>query len=207
MFVPTRVCNMKTVKSFVYKSSVAFVLFVAVLTGTRNCKNPVDTLQMSKEDRLDKLFAHLKTTQDPYQTVVLEEKILKLLLSSDEQEINALMGEGVAALTEGEFDDAVDHFSAVIEKRPQYTEAWNKRATSFYMQGKIDSALLDIEQTLVLESRHFGALSGLASIYLMKGQENKALKIYERIARIAPAEPHIQQQIQHLRGKMGISAI
>lgn len=201
---------MKTIKSLIYKLSAVFFAFTIVVISTRSCENSLDIIQTSgeaKEARLDQLFAALKTCEDPHQSIILEEKIMKLLLLSDKKEVNTLMAEGVEALTEGNFSAAAAHFTSVIEKNPNYIEAWNKRATSFYMQGKIDSAMQDIEQTLILESRHFGALSGLASIYLIEGKEIQALKTYERIARIAPAEPHIQQQIQYLRGKIGIAAI
>lgn len=198
---------MKTVKSLIYRLSAVFFVFIIVVISTRNCENSIDTTRTPKEAELDELFATLKASDDPYQTILLEDKILKLLLLSDEEEINNLMNKGVEALSDGDFNDATIHFTHVIEKKPDHIEAWNKRATSFYMQGKMDSAMHDIEQTLILESRHFGALAGLASIYLMEGKDNQALKIYERIARIAPAEPHTQEQIQYLRGKMGVSAI
>ncbi len=197
-------------KAYIYKSSAIFFVFIFVAIGTRNCDTTLDIIHTPKEAKaaqLNELFATLKTSDDPYQTIMLEDKIMKLLMLSDEATTDTLMDKGVEALADENFSDAVMYFTHVIEKDPAHTEAWNKRATSFFMQGKMNSAIHDIKKTLVLESRHFGALSGLASIYLLQGKDAEALKIYERIARIAPAEPHIQQQIQYLRGKMGMLAI
>lgn len=188
-------------------------LVLVLVLGVWGCSHPSETTTVSteaekqKEDKLDQLFTELKRTEDPHQTQSIQAKIWEIWMISEEAEVNQLMLKGIEAMATGELKESIEHFTKVIKIKPDYAEAWNKRATSFYMMGELEAALQDIEKTLVLESRHFGALSGLAAIYLMEGNEDKALKTYERIARIAPAEPNVQEQIHYLRGKMGISMI
>lgn len=202
---------MKT-QLFFYKSGIILIV-LAFVFGIWGCSHPSESTtpltaaEKQKEAKLDQLFTELKHTEDPEQTLALQAKIWEIWMISEEQEVNQLMLQGIEAMASEEFDEAIGYFTKVTELKPSYPEAWNKRATLLFMMGNLESALQDIEKTLVLESRHFGALSGLAAIYLAEGKESQALKTYERIARIAPAEPHVQEQIQHLRGKMGISLI
>ena len=62
--------------------------------------------------------------------------------------------------------ESIEIFSKVIENKPNFAEAWNKRATVYYLIGDFDSSVMDIKQTLKLEPRHFGALDGLGLIFI-----------------------------------------
>jgi tetratricopeptide (TPR) repeat protein len=88
---------------------------------------------------------------------------------------------------------------------PSYAEAWNKRATVYYMKGDYEKSLQDIEMTLSLENRHFGAFSGLASIYMALGEYKSALKALERVLEICPHQPGIQEQVFELYKKLNMS--
>ena len=199
-------------KSILYKNNLTLLVVLALLLGGFSCNDPTETISSDtsdeqKEAKLNQLFTDLKQTEDPYETEVIQAKIWDIWMVCNNKETSALMQNGLHAMEAGDYDKAVAYFTQIIQSEPYFAEAWNKRATSFYMMGKTKAAIDDIEKTLVLEDRHFGALSGLATIYMMQGEDEKALKVYERIARIAPAEPHIQYQIQYLRSKMGISQV
>lgn len=202
---------MKT--QFIFYRSPIIPIVLAFIIGVWGCNSPsistapLTAAEKQKEAKLDKLFTELQHTEDPEQTLALQARIWEIWMISDEEKVNQLMLQGVEAMVAEEYDEAITYFTEVTEIKPGFAEAWNKRATLFFMMGDFESAFEDIEKTLVLESRHFGALSGLAAIYLAEGNDSKALKTYERIARIAPAEPHVQEQIQYLRGKMGIALI
>ena len=61
---------------------------------------------------------------------------------------------------------SIAFFTRVIEKKPDFAEGWNKRATAYFMIGEFDKSMLDINQTLKLEPRHFGALDGMGLIFI-----------------------------------------
>jgi tetratricopeptide (TPR) repeat protein len=74
----------------------------------------------------------------------------------------------------------------VIRKKPSFTEAWNKRATAYYLAGRYDESIADCKQVLERNPRHFGALSGLGQIYLALGDDARALAWFRRALAVDP---------------------
>ena len=96
----------------------------------------------------------------------------------------------------GELDNAIELFSKVIEQSPEFAEGWNKRATVYFLKGELNKSISDIEKTLNLEPRHFGALDGLAEIYLMQDDLVGAAVIYRRILEIIPSSKKSQDRLK-----------
>ena len=86
----------------------------------------------------------------------------------------------------------------VIEKKPTFAEAWNKRATVYYMLGKFDKSMFDIKETLKLEPRHFGAMDGMVLILLHQQEYEKAIEIYEQILKIFPKSKYTLEKKERL---------
>ena len=74
--------------------------------------------------------------------------------------------------------------------RPDYVEAWNRRATLYYLRNDYVHSLEDIQQVLIREPRHFGALAGLGMIMQDIGDEKRALEAFRTRAgrQSAPGE-------------------
>ena len=64
------------------------------------------------------------------------------------------------------YQSAISALTLAIELEPNYAEAYNKRATFYFMMGDYENSMRDIEATLYLEPRHFGALDGLSRILI-----------------------------------------
>jgi tetratricopeptide (TPR) repeat protein len=101
----------------------------------------------------------------------------------------------------------VDTFSEVIKLEPDLAEAWNKRATVYYLMGEYEASVRDIERTLALESRHFGALSGLGFIYLSHGEDRAAIEAFEAALEINPYLPGARTRVEELRRRQRRKAI
>ncbi len=99
------------------------------------------------------------------------------------------------------------HFSIVIDHAPDFAEAWNKRATVFYMMGEYGLSLSDIRQTLLLNPRHFGAMAGLAAILEEIDRPKDALEIYQRAFKVHPHQVGIKDAIERLKAKVKGTAI
>lgn len=56
-------------------------------------------------------------------------------------------------------------------------------------------SMVDIEHTLELEPRHFGALAGMARIMKDRGRKELALSAYERILTIYPMMRSAQSEV------------
>ena len=124
--------------------------------------------------------------------------------NSDEE---ALMSEGLVAMSEGNLDRAENIFTKLIELNPSFTEAWNKRATLRFMLWDFEGSLKDVEKVLTLEPRHFGALSGLGMIHLRLGDPERALKAYEDLVNIFPSNVDAVQKIITLKNYLGINTL
>ena len=95
---------------------------------------------------------------------------------------------------------SVAFFTRVIEKNPTFAEGWNKRATVYFMLGKFDKSMIDIIETLELEPRHFGAMDGMALIFIQTQQFNKAIGIYDQMLKIFPKSISIIEKKERLLG-------
>jgi Flp pilus assembly protein TadD len=100
-------------------------------------------------------------------------------------------------MAEGEFKLAADWFGKVIQLAPDFAEGWNKRATAHYLADDLDASVRDIQKTLALEPRHFGALSGLGLIFMQRGDLAGALAAFEQVLVV---HPNSAQARVHVRG-------
>ena len=84
-------------------------------------------------------------------------------------------------------------FDRAIAIKPDYAEAWNRRALLFFNDGKYDEAIADLESTLTYEPRHFGAWIGLGMIFESIERPEAALKAYRKALEIHPHAAAAQQ--------------
>lgn len=151
------------------------------------------------DTRLDPLFARLQTTTDGSEARVLEAMIWSIWSETADPASAALMRDGMLAMSSGAFADALAHFDALVERDPDFAEAWNKRATLHYLLGDYRASVADIVRTLDLEPRHFGALSGLGLIYTALNQGDAALRSFERALELNPHMPGAKANVEQLR--------
>lgn len=113
-----------------------------------------------------------------------------------------LYQQGVAQMEASKLREAVVTFTTIIARRPAFAEAWNKRATLYYMLGELDLSLKDCEQVIKRNPNHYGALSGYAQIYLQKGDLEQAMTYLERAIKVNPNLQDISQAIEQLQQKL-----
>ena len=157
--------------------------------------------------RLDGLFTRLQATSDTREARSIEGVIWAIWIESADAAINKEMTEGIAAMRIGDMRTALSLFDSMVKKAPDFAEGWNKRATVYYLIGQYDASVRDVERTLALEPRHFGALSGLGLIYLAVGKEEAAMRAMEKALTIHPHMPGIKAKVRELREKYGGKAI
>ena len=162
-------------------------------------------LSGQNDPRLDDLFVTLKAASSEEHAATIETRIWALWTASGIDDIDRLMALGLAAMGIRNFSTADAVFTTIVEKAPRFAEGWNKRATLYYLMGALDKSAADVEKTLSLEPRHFGALSGLGLIHLAREDENAALEAFERGLAIHPhlagATTYIRKLKLKLRGR------
>ena len=152
-------------------------------------------------DRLDDLFEELKTAEE-FEVDRIQSQIFTEWRKSGSAAVDLLARRGQEAMAEGDLEAAVEHFSAAIDHAPEFAEAYNGRATAYYLMEEIGPSIADIQSTLALEPRHFGAMSGFAMILEEIGREEAALEVYSEIRGLAPAWANVQEAIQRLELKV-----
>lgn len=156
-------------------------------------------------ESLDRLFERLRDAPDTPSAERVEQRIWQAWLQSGDAAADALMQRGLQAMDRGDFGAAVTRFTALVELRPDYAEGWNKRATAYYLMGELERSVADIERTLALEPRHFGALSGMGLIFLAREDFNGALDAFRQVLEIHPrslsARLHVERLEKLLKGR------
>ena len=115
----------------------------------------------------------------------------------------SLMRRGIIAMTQGRIDDADVLFGQLIFLNPDFTEAWNKRATLRFIKGDYAGSKADIYEVLIRQPRHFGALSGLGLINIKLGEWQKAVNAYESLLGVYPHSSDAKLYLPALRRKLG----
>jgi tetratricopeptide (TPR) repeat protein len=151
---------------------------------------------------LDFLFGALKAAPDDVTAKAVEERIWAVWSISRSDTTNLLMTRVRTAVENKDLDLAIKLLDAVIKIKPDYVEAWNRRATLYYMQKKYGRALDDIAEVLKREPRHFGALSGLGLILQDIGKDKLALDAYRKALAVYPRLPRIPDQVKTLEEKV-----
>ncbi len=155
------------------------------------------------DSRLDGLFEQLKDAKTTREGALLEAAVWQIWSETDEDDAAFLFRRGLDAMSADRPEDAVGYFSDAIKKAPEFAEAWNKRATVLYIMGDYQRSVADVEQTLALEPRHFGALAGLGLINQALGRDAAALKAFEAALKVHPQQPELRAKVRELRGKLG----
>ena len=143
--------------------------------------------EITDKQKLNTYFKQLEQTKTKLDGGILEKKIWNIWHNhpSDKFLTNKL-DFATQLMYRGNYQFALQIFTNIIHRDPGWSEAWNKRATLLYLMNDFQRSLKDIDHTLKLEPRHFGALSGRAQIYIKLEQYEKALDDLKKIKNIHP---------------------
>lgn len=158
------------------------------------------------DPRLDELFFRLAQTEDPQELGQIEQTIWVLWLDSGDDGLNEMMQRGVAAMNAGDFPIALAAFNTIIEAAPDFAEGWNKRATLYWLMGDYQASIDDIDKTLALEPRHFGALSGLSMIRSAQDKHEDAYNALKKMLEVHPNSPGARARLEALEKYVGVDA-
>jgi len=178
--------------------AVFFLLALAFVSPAYSAPDPetsvetdthINSVDADPANRLDSLFETLKSTTDSEAAKSTENDIMAIWLESGSDTVDLLMIWTLDAVDAKKFPLALDYLDRIVSMRPDYAEGWNKRATVHFLVNDYSKAIADIEQTLALEPRHFGALSGLGRIMREIGDSQQAALAFGRALEI---DPHLE---------------
>jgi len=160
------------------------------------------TPAVADAQRLDELFTRLAMPEQPeWQSI--DREILRIWSLSGSPSMDFLLRRGRSAMRAGDYPKAIEHFSALIDHAPDFPEGYNARATAWFFAGEFGLSIADIESTLALEPRHYGALFGLGMIFEQIGDDARALRAFRATGAIHPHRPDVREAIERLSRSVG----
>ena len=157
---------------------------------------------------IDKLFVQLKSALNFENSKKIEDKIWDLWTTHPSQDrLTKLLSKGSLFMSENKLEEAYEIFTKVIDKDPNWAEAWNKRATVLYLMGKYELSQSDINKVLQIEKRHFGALTGQGLVQIALKNYEKAIDSYIEAHKIHPYMKSPMIMIQKLQIELQKQAI
>jgi tetratricopeptide (TPR) repeat protein len=151
---------------------------------------------------LDFLFGALKAAPDEASAKHVEARIWAVWLQTPSDTAALLMMRAKAAMDAQQVDVALKLLDAVVKLRPDYIEGWNRRATIYYLKNDYTHSLEDIQQVLIREPRHFGALAGLGMIMQEIGDEKRALDAFRKALAVNPHLEKVPDLVKSLTEKV-----
>lgn len=152
--------------------------------------------------QLDKLFEDLYKVQDLTQQNKIVSNIWSEWMKVDNPEYQKIMDMIPYFFQTRNYDEAIEALSYVIEQEPSFSEAYNKRATFYFMMGDFENSMKDIEATLALEPRHFGALDGMSRILISYQKYEQAFQVYEEMMSLMPNDITLHMKMDRLNELM-----
>ncbi len=159
------------------------------------------------DSRLNPLFARLLMEQDLPTIRETENQIWEIWYEHPNADAERLLQLGIQRMNYNRFGEAMLIFSQLLESFPAFAEGWNKRATLHYLLGNFDESVADIERTLALEPRHFGALSGLGLVYMQREQMLKAKQAFESLIEVHPNSPNAKRNLEAVNNSLRFGVI
>jgi tetratricopeptide (TPR) repeat protein len=157
-----------------------------------------ETVIAKADTQLDSLFSDLKRERNEKAAERLASRIWEAWYRSGSASVDLMMLWSQQALESKKFDVALDFLDQVVTLQPQYAEGWNRRATVHFLMQNYRKSMADIERTLELEPRHFGALSGMAQIMALTHHDELALQAWQRVLDIYPMLRNAQNEVSRL---------
>src|SRR5262245_53132538 len=175
---------------------------LAALADTRDVDNrrrgAVALAETGVMADVPKLAAALRD-DDPLVRKLAERSMWQVWSRSGDAAVDRLLASGIEQMSAREGELAVQTFTEVIRRRPDFAEGWNKRATVYYLMGEYQKSLADCDEVMKRNPYHFGALSGYGMIYLQLDEPAKALDYFQRALTVNPNLESINETVEMLK--------
>lgn len=165
------------------------------------CLQVLATPPVNTEEAEDGLHRLLQESDEDEVAEMAEAALWAAWLCSGDELVDTIMRRGLQFMGAGELDKATQAFTEAVELAPAFAEAWNKRATAFFLAERFDESIEDCFRVLELKPRHFGCLSGLGICHLRKGDERGAARWLREALAVNPRSSDMQRIVADLEGR------
>ena len=177
---------------FVVKTVLVFLLFSAA-----------STLFSQSNEKIEVLLDELALAQSSNEALSIRKQIWSLWLDGyKDQKNKQKIDFALKLFNSGDLEKADRAFSEIIKLEPGYVEGWNKRATLKFLLGDFNRSLLDIQEVLKRQPRHFGAISGSGLIHMHNKNFKDAYNSYKKLSQIDPLNEDSKRFLPMLENKI-----
>lgn len=135
---------------------------------------------------------------DPYVRELAQEAVERVWTRSGDSKVDHLLAEGAREMEAEHLKRAIDIFTQVIKRRPDFAEGWNQRATAWFLAGDLRKSLADCDEVIKRNPQHFGVLSGYGQIYINLEEYEKAIEYFRRALEVNPNMTDLEGVIRRL---------
>ena len=170
-----------------------------------------ETQNRKKEENssqaLDTLFFKLRNAKSLAEAQTVEQIIWSKWKKYKDPNLSEKLELGIRQMHNKNLKKALVTFTKIIEEAPDFSEALNKRATTYFLLQEYQASLLDIKATLTLEPRHFGAISGLGLIFMKSGEYRRSLLMFRKVLEIYPLSISAKVNIELIGRKLNLKSL
>ena len=170
-----------------------------------------ETQNRKKEENssqaLDTLFFKLRNAKSLAEAQTVEQIIWSKWKKYKDPNLSEKLELGIRQMHNKNLKKALVTFTKIIEEAPDFSEALNKRATTYFLLQEYQASLLDIKATLTLEPRHFGAISGLGLIFMKSGEYRRSLLMFRKVLEIYPLSISAKANIEFIGRKLNLKSL
>ncbi len=116
----------------------------------------------------------------------IENLIERRFAVSGSDTADLLMSRAVQAIQGKDAPLAIELLDRVTQLKPNWAEAWHRRAAAFYMLEGPADAMADLHRALKAEPRHYAAWAALGHVYMAAGDKRRALDAYRKALALHP---------------------
>ena len=161
----------------------------------------------SSSQALDTLFFKLRNAKSLAEAQTVEQMIWSKWKKYKDPRLSEKLELGIRQMHNKNLKKALVTFTKIIEEAPDFSEALNKRATTYFLLQEYQASLLDIKATLTLEPRHFGAISGMGLIFMKSGEYRRSLLMFRKVLEIYPLSISAKANIEFIGRKLNLKSL
>ncbi len=158
----------------------------------------VFALGMVGSFKANAIVAHAMRDSDPVVRNLAQSALWAIWFRADSPENNAMLEQVRAMIGNDQLGEAVAAASSLIQRAPQFAEAYNQRAIAYFHLGQFQDSAADCRRVLARNPYHIGALSGLGRCSLDLGRRADALEAFQRLLELQPFDTDVRDTVELL---------
>jgi tetratricopeptide (TPR) repeat protein len=131
-----------------------------------------------------------------------EQSVWGIWMRTDDSVADPLFQTGMLLIAQDDPQAAIEKLNQVIELKPDFAEAWNRRGDAYVALGDEGRALADYDRAIALNPYQFGAMESCADIWMARGNYRKAADYFRRALDLNPNLPEAAEALHALEEKL-----